>query len=821
MMESKIPKILNVLVISLTFTCVCFAQTGQPYAKHNALAGQTNSLNVQSDNNPYIIKNPSKGLVQIEAISGSDYLLNYVPNINATGLDTIVYEYRKNIGGNLLPFFGSLVYRISKVKALDDAYFVDNIQSTVALNVLDNDLSANTLTIKAIAAVSNGSATLSADQRQIIFNPNGFGYFSVQYIVTDSQQNTATATAHIYYTGGQPSIQDTVQISTYKNTPTDLGLPFSDFYTEFAPNSGSLALGTGTVQYLPNNNFIGTDIFVLAKTFQTGTVHKVVKVQVLDQQFKSMLVDDKYATRQDATTALYMNVFQNDILQRYRIQSYTTTNNGTLRFVGNDAFTYIPNPGFRGVDQFTYTVCSPTICETAKVFINVDNLQPELSDYYLVTTKNQPIIINYALPIANYNFTVTKNPTSGQALYYPGFNSLFYYGQWISGYNLLVYNPRADYAGNDRFEVKYCVGQDCKTVKIDVQVLDIQLTNPCVNNCVWEGDANNDGKVNMTDLLTLGSHFAETGPSRTISTDGLWLGRSAASWAYTQTSSSTNLKYADCNGDGIISHLDTSSISQYYNKNHTLTNNPIGIPTNFPIYLIPRFSNLNIGDLAVIDIVVGTEGYPAFDLSGFALSLDYNPAVLDSSSVCMMFDGNSWLIPNNKKLSLSKAPWGGRIDGAVTRIDKQSTGGIGKIGVLLGIVDDQVGGIGSTQQFSTKIKLLGSQSSAMDGLGNTFQLKDAVADLHISRNKSFDQNQLLIFPNPATEGVQVHLNGLENLIGNIVVYSSTGQKIKEVSGLSQKSYHLGLDELQTGLYIVQVKSTTGQLYNQKLKVVRP
>ena len=187
----------------------------------------------------------------------------------------------------------------------------------------------------------------------------------------------------------------------------------------------------------------------------------------------------------------------------------------------------------------------------------------------------------------------------------------------------------------------------------------------------------------------------------------------------------------------------------------------------------------------------------------------------------MMFDGNSWLIPNNKKLSLSKAPWGGRIDGAVTRIDKQSTGGIGKIGVLLGIIDDVIGGIGSTQQFSTKIKLLGSQSSAMDGIGNTFQLKDAVADLHISRNKSFDQNQLLIFPNPATEGVQVHLNGLENLIGNIVVYSSTGQRIMEVNGLSQKSYHLGLDELQTGLYIVQVKSTTGQLYNQKLKVVKP
>ena len=114
-MESKIPKILNVLVISLTFTCVCFAQTSQPYAKHNALAGQTNSLNVQSDNNPYIIKNPSKGQVQIEAISGSDYLLNYVPNINATGLDTIVYEYRKNIGGNLLPFFGSLVYRLSLI----------------------------------------------------------------------------------------------------------------------------------------------------------------------------------------------------------------------------------------------------------------------------------------------------------------------------------------------------------------------------------------------------------------------------------------------------------------------------------------------------------------------------------------------------------------------------------------------------------------------------------------------------------------------------------------------------------------------------------
>lgn len=86
----------------------------------------------------------------------------------------------------------------------------------------------------------------------------------------------------------------------------------------------------------------------------------------------------------------------------------TTTDPATGQLVTTGNYTYTPNPGFTGVDSFTYTVCDDfvgegTQCRTATVTITVSG--PEAGQDDVTTTpQNTPI----AIPVLNND--VVNNP---------------------------------------------------------------------------------------------------------------------------------------------------------------------------------------------------------------------------------------------------------------------------------------------------------------------------------------------------------------------------------------------------------------------------
>jgi hypothetical protein len=73
---------------------------------------------------------------------------------------------------------------------------------------------------------------------------------------------------------------------------------------------------------------------------------------------------------------------------------------------------------------------------------------------------------------------------------------------------MLVYTPEANYTGTDHFEYYYCVQPSnlCYLVKVNMDVVEEpeEETCPCIVGCVWPGDGDVDGRVDMSDLLTLG-----------------------------------------------------------------------------------------------------------------------------------------------------------------------------------------------------------------------------------------------------------------------------------------------------------------------------
>jgi hypothetical protein len=89
---------------------------------------------------------------------------------------------------------------------------------------------------------------------------------------------------------------------------------------------------------------------------------------------------------------------------------------------------------------------------------------------------------------------------------------------------------------------------------------------PCNADCVWPGDANNDGIANFFDVLELGLGFGRHGPPRNAPLS--WAPHPGDTWNGT-LSNDLNSKFADMNGDGTIDYLtDVEILRLHYGLTH-------------------------------------------------------------------------------------------------------------------------------------------------------------------------------------------------------------------------------------------------------------
>src|SRR5690606_8257033 len=102
-------------------------------------------------------------------------------------------------------------------------------------------------------------------------------------------------------------------------------------------------------------------------------------------------------------------------------------------------------------------------------------------------------------------------------------------GQQVSGFNMIVYTPGFGFVGEDEMRIQYCAGGECKDLKIYVDVEDYFPDFLCYDDCIWPGDINNDGRVDMQDLLPLAYHLGEVGYSRNTSAEH-WTGENGMNW---------------------------------------------------------------------------------------------------------------------------------------------------------------------------------------------------------------------------------------------------------------------------------------------------
>jgi gliding motility-associated-like protein len=264
---------------------------------------------------------------------------------------------------------------------------------------------------------------------------------------------------------------DTVYLTTLTNVPTqwgcfslfELNAPAVSFDLCTAPQNGIAYLSSPCFFYDPAFNFAGTDNFCLVACNAIGecdTIFVVVTVQS-SSQF-SPTRDTVYITTNVGTTTPTNCIDASQIGGSiYGLSLCTFPTNGPVDFQGS-CFTYTPNPGFIGQDQFCSVACNAiSVCDTTIYIISVIPLPVITIDTISLTT-----LVNTPSANSCTDLTQIGGTAASINLCAPPAN-----GSVSLTSPCFVYTPNAGYIGNDQFCVVACNAAGlCDTTIVNVVV---------------------------------------------------------------------------------------------------------------------------------------------------------------------------------------------------------------------------------------------------------------------------------------------------------------------------------------------------------------
>ncbi|MEP6648022.1 MAG: Ig-like domain-containing protein [Saprospiraceae bacterium] len=758
----------------------------------------------------------------VDGTNGNTLKVIFIPNAGAVGTTDVIVSYF-TLSTPMHPVTRWYKFNLSNevVVAGTDKFVVDKGAIDVPLDVLQNDsVPTGQLTLSSVSISNAGQAVVNATGDAILFTPKADfeGDTWIQYIACDSFGNCGQGNIHVLV--HDPALQDQLEYKKYLLNTEDLQVltPFDSFAVDQSPSHGELTqTSSAGWTYTPNASYTGVD------TFQLGLSNLVTRryvITVYNKPVNYHARDDKFYVRPGLSVTF--NVLNNDLLD-YDVSSHTNPARGVLSEVSNGVYTYSPNAGYRGVDNFTYTTCyEDTICETATVLIHVTDLEPDnVFTYALQTTQDVPLTIDYPIEYTDFSYIISEEPTHGELLNNIGLQQINLPCDTIESFNMLVYQPEAGYTGTDHFEYYYCIQPSnlCYLVKADLNVIAPPETEtcPCTVGCVWPGDADQDGRVDMADLLTLGNKLGNSGPVRSYNDPSTWFGQHASPWAPSNESGNA-IEYLDANGDGTITSADVDVISDHYYRTHDVVVRDVQQKLPYQFSIVPIQFSLDSGDLIVLDIVFGNAAHPVIDMKGAKFSINLPQNMADSATITMDFHQDSWLAEGAPFISLGKVPWDGRIDAGFSRANGNGASGYGVIATTTFIVVDNIDGF-KTDNGLIQIPITLDGGTAMDNDGTMYDIDgDQVTltyDLHRANPNKYT---LLVYPNPAQDLVDIHLNG-KTAIKSIDIIDPQGRVIRSYNDINQKHFQADVSTFPMGLYYIRVNHNEGVI-TQLLSIAR-
>ena len=776
----------------------------------------------------------SQGITEVAyhtTINGQlQYVFRYTPNPGFIGTDQTHYTYSS--GFNTLNYAYRQFKIVESQIIAEDDYFTMSVSSTGEIDVLANDESSTgTMTITSLPLVNNGTVSVDANQ-QITFTPDHafVGVTKFHYTVCNEDNICDVATVNVFVEEGFPNT-DTTQVFVKKNGSVNILVPTGGgYFTQRNPIHGTVASSdpAGIMVYSPDPGFTGTDNFT--SIYLANGVPKIrpYKVTVLDAPVaNNLLKADNVFT--GINESINFNVLENDVAEGLTILSYSDPVNGTINVVDGDVF-YQPSAEFEGLDEFTYIAClnNSPVCEQTSVYVTVSDQEPGATIFNLSTPINTPLVIDYDIPTENWWFVLQNQATEvttangGLLEYFDGeYGGNLVNGQTVEGYNLAIYTPPADEVLDESIEISFCTAAGCQRIRLDIEVTDAPGTDDpyCVTECVWPGDANQDGQVNVSDLLPMGYCVGETGPARNNgSTD--WYGQYGTDWGRTIGDTNIDLKHIDADGDGVITSEDTEAIMATYGNQNNIIAKPTPAPSIQPLHFISRNLNPQPGDLVIIDIVFGTEDNPVLDANGLTFSVNYNAAIIEPGSINIDFDESSWLRYDAPTAELIASPFENRLDAGLTRTIGRGASGFGNVGTLSFIIIEDIDGIRPGDNINVNTDITNSNTMNSNGEMVGLTVFDPTLLINFKEPTEQTEEDLVAFPNPTVDYINLHLNGNDEML-EVEMFTLAGQKLYHNTAVNSDQLQINVTGTQfaNGMYMIRAKTGEG-LITKKVQIMK-
>ncbi|MFN0120912.1 MAG: Ig-like domain-containing protein [Blastocatellia bacterium] len=211
-----------------------------------------------------IVTPPTKGV-----LTGVAPNLTYVPNLNATGADSIVYKVNDGQLDSANATVSMTINAVNDPPAANGQTLSTNEDTSLNITLTGSDIEGSPLTFAIAAAPANGTITGTGANRTYMPNPNFNGNDSFKFKVNDGQLDSPDATVNITVIAvNDPPVANGQTLNVNEDTPINITLSGNDiegsgltYMILSAPASGTLSGTAPNVTYTPNPNYNGSDSF--------------------------------------------------------------------------------------------------------------------------------------------------------------------------------------------------------------------------------------------------------------------------------------------------------------------------------------------------------------------------------------------------------------------------------------------------------------------------------------------------------------------------------------------------------------------------------
>ncbi len=572
-----------------------------------------------------VVTNPADGSLTFNS-NGS---FTYVPASGFVGTDS--FTYHDSDGNNTS---NTTTVTINVTPAANQAPVANNdtyntpegttlTVSSPGVQSNDTNPGGGTLTSTVVTAPSQGTLTFNSNGSfTYVPNPGFTGSDSFTYDDTNgtTTSNTATVTLNVRPPTNQGPVANPDTYTTPEGTTLTVTAPgvqsndtnpgggtlTSTVVTE--PTQGTLTLnGNGSITYVPNPGFVGTDTFTYEDTNGTTTSNTATVTFDVTPTAPPVANNDTYSTPEGTTlTVSAPGVLANDTSPSGRpltASDVTMPADGTLTFNANGSLTYVPNPGFVGSDSFTYHDSDGNnTSNTATVTLSVTPTAPPVANNDAYSTPENTTLTVSAPGVLDNDVSPTGRTLTPAVVSNPLDGTLTF-----NANGSFTYVPNSGFVGTDSFTYHDSDGNNTSNIAtVTLTVTPAANQAPVANN-----DAYSTPEDTTLNVATPGVLSNDTSPSGNPLTPTVLTNPAHGSLTFNTNGSLTYVPVNGFVGSDSFTYHDFDGINSSNIATVTLNVTPTAPPiANNDAYSTPEDTTLTVSVPGVLVNDVSPSGNP-------------------------------------------------------------------------------------------------------------------------------------------------------------------------------------------------------------------